>query len=447
MQNNTIKIFLLLAVFASSCASLNQEQTDRQSIAGEMENSLKTELLEKWYPLAVDDQDGGFLSSFSYQFEPLENQDKMIVTQARHVWTNAKAAERYPEVAHYTSGAEHGFAFLRDKMWDQENGGFYILVDKQGNPKGTQKNAYGNAFGIYGLAAYYKASGDEEALELAKQVFQWLEAHSHDPELKGYFQHLQADGTPIVRPDTIPSTSDLGYKDQNSTIHLLEAFTELYQVWPDSLLRERLKELLYLVRDTITNPEGYMTLFFQPDWTPVSFAEAGKEEILRHHNLDHVSFGHDVETAFLMLEAEHVLGIHDDPVTLAKAKTMVDHALRYGWDNEVGGFYDEGYYFEGDSTLTIIRDTKNWWAQAEGLNSLLLMSEHFPEDEMQYFEKFNLLWSYVNTYLIDHENGGWYEGGIDKQPDKKTARKGHIWKAAYHNYRGLANSVDMLRGE
>jgi len=428
-----------------SCSPANKTADEKLAIADAMEKSLRTELLDKWYPNSIDTASGGFLSAFTYNFEPTGSQEKMIVTQARHVWTNAKASQRYPDVAYYGAGARHGFRFMKDKMWDNEFGGFYQLVDKEGTPLTMQKTAYGNSFGIYGLAAYYMASKDEEALDLAKKAFYWLEENSHDSVKLGYFQHLERDGTRIARPDTIPSTSDLGYKDQNSSIHLLEAFTELYQVWPDPLVKERLAELLYLIRDTITTPKGYLVLFLQPDWTPVSFADSTEEVILRHHNLDHVSFGHDVETAFLMLEAEHILGVHDDPKTLAVAKTMVDHALSIGWDNEVGGFYDEGYYFKDG--FRIIHNTKNWWAQAEGLNSLLLMSQKFPDDEMKYYEKFKLLWTYTNTYLIDHENGGWFEGGIDKQPEKKTARKGHIWKAAYHNYRGLANSVDMLRAE
>ena len=113
------------------------------------------------------------------------------------------------------------------------------------DPK-VPKNAYGNAFAIYALAAYYKASGDTSALNLAKKSFLWLEKHSHDPVHKGYFQHLKRDGTPVVRDETIPSTSDIGYKDQNSSIHLLEAFTELYGVWKHDIVRQRLQEMLYL---------------------------------------------------------------------------------------------------------------------------------------------------------------------------------------------------------
>jgi mannose/cellobiose epimerase-like protein (N-acyl-D-glucosamine 2-epimerase family) len=435
--------FFALAFFSPG-PSDNDERT---KIAGEMEKSLRTELLDKWYPQSMDTLYGGFFSAFTFDFKPTGRQDKMIVSQARHTWTNSKASQLYPAIRYYKIGAQHGFTFLKNRMWDAKNGGFYTLVDRQGNVSGNDsiKTAYGNAFGIYALSAYYAASQDPAALNLVKQAFSWMEKHSHDPVYNGYYQHLDRLGNPIKRGATILSTSDLGYKDQNSSIHLLEALTELYSIWPDAQVRNRLVEMLELVRDTITSPKGNLILFLQPDWTPVSFRDSSESSIMKHRNLDHVSFGHDVETAFLILEASHTLGIHNDTKTLTVAKRMVDHALENGWDNNAGGFYDEGYYFKNKPGITIIKDTKNWWAQSEGLNTLLLMADLFPNDKMQYFQKFKQLWKYAQTYLIDHVHGDWYEGGLDKEPQKKTALKGHIWKATYHQYRALSNCIQRLR--
>lgn len=438
---------ILAIVLLAGCRSAEVNQ-ERLTMAEEIEHSAKSGLLDKWYPHAMDTLHGGFLSAFTFDFKPAENQNKMIVSQARHVWTTAKAAMAYPDQSYFLKASAHGAKFLKDVMWDEIYGGFHTLVDRQGNVisgPNEEKTAYGNAFGIYGLAAYVMASGDTAALSLAKRAFMWLEQHSHDPVLKGYFQHLKRDGSVIKRDENVPSTSDLGYKDQNSSIHLLEAFTELYQVWPDPLVAERLKEMLVLIRDTITTDKGYLTLFLHPDWTPVTFQDSSEESIIKHHNLDHVSFGHDVETAYLMLEASHVAGITNDTTTLRIAKKMVDHALVNGWDTVTGGFYDEGYYFRDKPGITITRDTKNWWAQAEGLNTLLLMADLFPNDDQKYFEKFKLMWKYIDTYLIDHEHGEWYPGGIDKQPNLKTALKGHIWKACYHQYRSMENCVKRLR--
>jgi mannobiose 2-epimerase len=441
-------VLLFSIILITPLFSFNDVHNDeRMRIASEMESSLQ-QMLNSWYPQAMDTVYGGFFTTFSHDFKATGVQDKMIVTQSRHTWTNAKASVLYPQRAHFRQAARHGFHFLRDVMWDKTYGGFYTLVDRQGNVKERKespKEAYGNAFGIYALAAYYAASGDTAALELAKTAFRWMEKSSHDPVHKGYFQHLGRDGAPVKRTASVPSTSDLGYKDQNSSIHLLEAFTELYGVWPDPLLRQRLNEMLLIIRDRITTPKGYLTLFLHPDWTPVTFVDSPKANILRHRNLDHVSFGHDVETAYLMIEASHVLGLKNDARTFTIAKKMVDHALNNGWDKNVGGFYDEGYYFKNEKQLTIIKETKNWWAQAEALNTLLLMADRYPKDKMQYFEKFKKLWLYVHNNLIDHQYGDWYEGGLDKEPHRKTGNKGHIWKATYHQYRALANCIQQLR--
>lgn len=436
--------WLLIISLIVACNSTQKTKTEKEILADEMEHHLKTEVLDKWYPMSMDTIDGGFLSNFSYDFMPAEKQEKMIVTQSRQVWTNSKASQKYPEIDYYKIGAKHGYEFLRENMWDSENGGFHWLVDKQGNQIGNpMKTAYGNAFGIFALAAYYGTSGDESALQLAKEAFYWLDMHAHDSINGGYYQHLAPDGTPISRPEHTPSTSDLGYKDQNSSIHLLEAFTELYQVWPDSLLRDRLEEMLLVIRDQIVTEKGYLTLFLYPDWTPVTFVDSTEEVILAHHNLDHVSFGHDVETGFLMLEASETLGWKNDSTTHRIAKKMIDHALENGWDENLGGFYDEGYYFHDGFRIT--HDTKNWWAQAEGMNALLLMAELYPDDPHGYHEKFLKLWNYTDNYLIDHENGDWYSGGLDKQPELKTAGKGNIWKGIYHHYRSLDHCIDRLR--
>jgi cellobiose epimerase len=423
-----------------------KQQEERKKLAKEIETSMRKQLLDIWYPRSVDSIYGGFLSNFSFDFQPTGIQDKMIVTQARHVWSNSVAARIYPGEKHFHDAAKQGFDFLKRVMWDQANGGLFTLVTREGKLKdSTHKTAYGNAFGIYACAAWYKTSGDTEALELAKKCFYWLEEKSHDKIYKGYCQDLSIEGKPLKRDENTPSTSSLGYKDQNSSIHLLEAFTELYEVWPDSLLRTRLQEMLLLVRDVQTSHRGNLILYFQPDWTPISFRDSSESIILTHKNLDHVSFGHDIETAYLLLEASHVLGWKKDDKTMRIAKKMVDHTINTSWDGKNGGFFDEGYYFKNKTGITIIKNSKNWWAQAEALNSLLLMADHFPHDRMQYFQKFKQQWQYIKTYIIDPVHGDWFEEGLDTRPERKTSLKGHIWKGTYHHLRSMSNCIKHLR--
>ncbi len=426
--------------------SVNAQQISKKMVH-KFDRSARQELIDKWYPLALDRDYGGYYSDITYNFNIGKHHDKMIVTQSRQVWVNSKAYADHGKEK-YLNYAEHGFQFLKTKMWDKEFGGFYNLVSREGNPipqPNEAKTAYGNAFAIYALAAYYEASGNIEALQLAQKTFQWLEKHSHDPKYKGYFQHMEREGMPIERSEKNPSTSDVGYKDQNSSIHLLEAFTELYKVSPNPLLKERLTELFLLIRDTIINKDHYMNLFFEPDWTPVSFKKNSREYIAQHYYLDHVSFGHDVETAYLLLEASKVLKRDDLEKTWTTGKKMVDHSLRNGWDIEKGGFYDGGYYFESSDSLEVVNLDKNWWAQAEGLNTLLLMAQKYPDDPMNYYGYFEKLWDYTNKYIMDDRYGGWYEWGLDTRPETKDDLKGHIWKTTYHNFRALINCRDQLK--
>jgi len=444
MKERTLLFLLLVA--GCSPATRNQLASDldadRVATAAEIKQAINN-TVDAWYPRSVDSLYGGFLSSFSYDWKAVREQQKMIVTQARHTWVTAQVAEHDPR-AFFKTASANGFLFLKNKMWDSKHGGFYTLVARQGDVLDSGKTAYGNAFGIYALAAYYHMSNDTAALSLAQKAFRWLEGHSHDPVHKGYFQHMDRSGTPLMRTPKTNSKAETGYKDQNSSIHLLEAFTALYQVWPDALLRDRLAEMLYLIRDVIVTKKGYLTLFFNTDWTPVSYRDSSEALLNAHHNLDHVSFGHDVETAYLMVDASETLGNKNDTTTWRIAKRMMDHSLRNGWDSKAGGFYDEGYYFKGEDHLRIIRDSKNWWAQAEGLNTLLMMADRYPDDTLHYFSKFQQQWRYIDRYVIDHEFGDWFAGGLDKEPFQKRSGKGNIWKGCYHQYRAMAHCLKRL---
>jgi mannobiose 2-epimerase len=417
-------------------------ETDKKLISSEMERVLDYDF-DLWYPLSIDTVYGGFFSDINYKWELQGRQMKMIVTQARHVWSNSNAALYFKDKEKYLNVAEHGFEFLKNKMWDNVYGGFFNLVDREGKAQKENgeiiKRAYGNSFALYGLAAYYKASGKEEALQLAKKTFDWFEKHSYDPEYGGYFQFVSRDGKPFTDGyDGVPP------KDQNTLIHILESFTELYKVWPNPLLKERLNSLLHIIRDTIVTPTGYMQLFFKRDWTPISFRNSSNNEREKNYEFDHVSFGHDVEIAYLMLETSEALGKKNDSTTLRIAKKLVDHSLINGFDYTNGGIFDRGYYFKGDDKLTIIQNTKEWWSQAEALNSFLMMSELFPNDKFDYYQKFCWQWDYIKKFVIDNEYGGWYWGGIDIVPANKTVPQASIWKGNYHTSRALINCLRRI---
>ncbi len=447
----------LLVLGLTACRNSSQKESpdstsyiDPVILADSLELSLFTYILEPWYPLVIDTINGGYHSNFTRNWTREENSgNRAVVQQARHVWATSLIYEHYPGKQEYLEYAANGFRFLNEAMWDRDFGGFYAYCSMDGAPLESgmeEKKVYGQAFAVYGLSLYHRVSNDPEALELAKKEFLWMEEHAHDKVFGGYFELLRQDGSPVIEEEAGEGPDDflrMGIKDYNSSIHVMEALTELYRIWPDSLVRARLEEMFYIIRDTFVHPDGYLQLFFEPDWTLVSRgpAEAGDKE--GQWFLDHFTYGHDVETAFLLLETAHILGWGKDEKTHQIAKKLVDHSLESGWDHVNGGFFDAGVAEEGG--VRLINKHKAWWGLVEGMNALLLMHTLYPDDPRDYYTLFLKSWEHIDTYLIDKEYGGWYNAATDTYPETVDQLKSHIWKTTYHNARGMVNCIQMLR--
>ncbi len=418
---------------------------DDKALLTEIEASFERDLVDAWYPRSIDKEFGGFVTGFAGDWEPTEETGKFLVGQARHVWTLSRLAG-FKEDPAYAEFARQGVRFLIDVMWDREHGGFFEGVTQDGKPLPEEgKSAYGMAFSIYALSAYYAETKDEEALDFAKRAFRWLDKHSWDSREGGYVDDLSLAGA--WRPKRIgkDDTLELGAKDYNSSIHVLEAYTALFAVWPDEAVRLRLQQMLEIVRDRFVQEPAYLHLIFDRNWKKVSFRESGRDVVLRFRFYDHVSWGHDLETAFLILEAAEALNGEVDSRSSQVAKALVDHSLATGWDEARGSFYEGGYYFEEGGEIEVIMPEKVWWIAAESLNATLLMSQLHP-DEPKYRKAFEAQWIYIKKYLIDHEHAGWMATGLDSAPDSASLPKGFRWKASYHDARAYMNCIEMLRG-
>src|SRR6185437_11474136 len=235
----------------------------------QVEEMLQQDVLNVWFPRSIDNQNGGFYSVFSREWEPGPSQGKFSVFQGRMTWISSQMVLRHPETKErFLPIAEHGLQFLDDTLWDKQYGGFFWGVDDSGHisPFYTDnKEIYGESFGLYGAAAAYLATRDPKALALAQKEFRWMEQHAHDAKNGGFFEVLTREGKPIQADATGMPPADLshggflaGYKSMNTHIHLLEAMTQLYQAWPDPKVRDRVQELLGIVRDKICVEPGVM---------------------------------------------------------------------------------------------------------------------------------------------------------------------------------------------
>ena len=366
------------------------------ALAQQTRENLQSQVLAKWFPAALNRERGGFDQNFGADWTKLPGDERSLVYQARLTWTAAQAAMRLPaEEFIYRNHARHGLQFLRDAMWDGRDGGFYWQIENGAPLRNGEKHVYGQALAISALSAAYRATRDPDALRLAQQTFLWLDKHAHDDQNGGYFEALRRDGTPIMAPyaeGKLDFTGTrYGFKSMNAHVHLLEAYGALYQVWPGAALKTRLSELFDLVLDKIIVEPGALNRYFTPDWRAIPAAD---------------SYGHDLETAYLLTETARVLGREGDALARRAARSLVDHALEVGFDAERGGVYRQGSAW-GD----IADSDKTGWAQAESLNALLAMHELYgggANADRRYWDAFIKQWNWVRRYQVDAVNGGWY---------------------------------------
>jgi cellobiose epimerase len=421
----------------SADRSLQPGSPEAARLRTKLNDLLSQELTRHWYPHGVNNRRGGFHQSMTRDWSLRPDENAFLVYQARMTWT-AAAFAAFSGAHHdeFVGYARHGIAFLDDRMRDKEQGGFHWIVGAAGtlDPRlGDEKHVYGTAFVVYAASVVRQVIGDERALKVARDAFDWLEQHAHDPKHGGYFEAIRRDGTPILSWQASAPLSQrtdrlgvyYGFKSMNSHIHLLEALTELAKVDDRPIVHERLRETFLIVRDRIAVEPGALNLYLTPDWRAIPA---------------HDSFGHDVETAYLLVEAARELKLPDDPQTWQVARLLVDHALEWGWDEQYGGFYDKGESFGGGAF-----DLKKvWWTQAEGLNTLLLMHQYDKRRTDRYSKAFWKQWAFIEKHMIDPIDGGWYAETTRDGRLIGNGDKANQWKANYHTSRALMNVVRTL---
>lgn len=394
--------------------------------AASAEALLRAELAQV-FPVARREA-GGFHAPAG----PRSDDPIFSVQQFRLTWLAAEVSRRRPDLRDtYADHAAHGTALLARGLWDDTYGGWFWELAPDGTlpvtPGSAEKHLYGQVFGIYASANAYRATGDAAAVRLALDALRWIDAHGLDREHGGYFEVFERDGDAILtaanstwaqstRRDRDHIGTPFGHKSMNAHIHALEALTVLYEAWPDEPIRRRLVELLEVVRDRIVLADGGMGQVFEADWTVVPGPR---------------SYGHEVETAYLLIEAARALDGVVDARTWAVAKRLVDDALDEALEPSTGALLEnpDAEHLE-----------RPWWAQVEMLNALVLMDAAYGGDEPRYRVAAERLWGYITTELVD-DAGRWVTAA-----DASGSWSGRRWYAAYHTGRSMLEVSDRLRG-
>ncbi len=428
MTQRFVLTFSLCALSALLCMSVSAQGLKElaRTHAPKLLQTLTENIQDFWLQNGLDKEHGGYVISFDNEGRLIAPYTKMIVTQARQVWLHSRLARAGYKREENLKAAAHGYRFLREKMWDVQNGGFYWEVDAAGKPLRTLKHLYGQSFGLYAISEYALATRDKAALEWATKLFQLLEARAHDAKFKGYNEFFNADWSPVpAGTANYVSRAPAPVKLYNTHLHLLESITTFYRVSRLPLARERLLELIEVETDLVVRKEYPLcTDVHQPDWTPILDG-----------NYAMASYGHDLENIWLVMDACDAAGVK--PQKYRKLfEGLFAYSLKYGFDNEKGGFYNGGPFNQPATNRN-----KVWWTQAEALVSSLWM--HRLTGEQKYLDVFAKTWEFVDKNMIDWRNGEWRD--TITAEGQVRGPKASVWKAGYHNGRAMIECLAALQ--
>ncbi len=386
------------------------------SFAIECINVLNDNILSFWSRKMVDPM-GGFYGRIDGQGKLHEQADKAVILNTRILWTYSAAYQITGNPKHKLM-ADRAYEYIAKYFIDFKNGGVFWSVDNQGQVVSDKKQTYAQAFAIYALSEYHKINEYKRAKDFCLRIFELMEEHTYDVLNNGYLEALSAQWGKLA--DVRLSDKDMNAdKTMNTHLHVLEAYTNLYRIWPDQKLKGRLKNLIEVMLDRFVNDQGHFNLFFTDKW-----------ELLSHE----ISFGHDIEGAWLLCEAAEVLGDEEliERVNQIAIK-MTDAALK-GLDTD-GGLMNEA----GPDGIT--DDDKHWWPQAEALVGLINAWQITGNEE--YMVQMKRVWTFIRTYIMD-KDGEWHwkvnrHGDIDYQEDKAGP-----WKCPYHNGRAMIEIMNRL---
>lgn len=374
----------------------------------EIKAHLINDIIPFWKGLR-DDEFGGYYGYLDYDLKLDKKAVKGCILNSRITWFFSNAYTLLKDVS-LLEEAKHGFAFLKEHCMDKDNGGIYWSMKYNGEPEDTTKHTYNQAFSIYALSSYYEASGDEEALEMAKELFHIIETRCTD-EI-GYKEAFDKEFHEIEN-DKLSENGVIAEKTMNTLLHVFEAYTELYRVAKLPEVKERLEWIMDTFADKVYNPALHrQEVFFDRNMNSI---------------LDLHSYGHDIETAWLIDRGVEVLGekkYEDKMSPITRDLTAQIYKVAF-----------DGRSLANECERGVVNKHRIWWVQAETVVGFLNGWQKNP-DKPEYLDAAKAEWNFIKEYVIDKRKGSEWYWEVD--PDGKPYEGRPIvepWKCPYHNGR------------
>jgi len=409
------------------------------SLKQEAKNYLINGLLPFWLDRCKDDVFGGFITHFDKDGKDTGEDQKSLIAQTRTVFSMSTANHAGYGDGKCAEYASHGVDFLLEKMWDKEFGGFIWTVDRKGNVQINKKIIYGLSFAIYSMSEYTLSTGDKRGIEYAEKVFDLLQKYCTDTMYGGYFEMFEKNWDLCG-----PGSAGGDRKTLDVHMHLMEAFTTLYECTGKTIHLRKLEEIIEILTKRILHPEFATGIpQFWGDWQIAPqikfdivwgwdrFAEGGSKKNAE----DNTSYGHNAEFAWLLNRALTVMGRDKSPFIEIMRKQL-DHAVENGIDWEHGGVYVEGSHAGGVSDME-----KEFWQQAEVMIGMLDGCLLF--DPEKYWPVYENVHRFVFDKMVNHNVGEWWPL-LTREGTPVWTHMSHSWKVNYHTIRCMVECVKRL---
>jgi len=386
----------------------------------EVEAEIRTNILPFWANKVPDEENGGFYGLILNDLTIEPSAPKGSVLCSRILWTFACSYSVFGDKL-YLDNARRAYQYLVDYFVDKKFGGVYWKIDHKGSPLEMKKQIYAQAFAVYALAEFYHAARSDEALQLAKDIFNLIEKFGFEKQHGGYYDACNRDWS--LAEDMRLGKGDMNApKTMNTNLHILEAYTNFLRYWKNQDLSGQLENLIKTVVKYIVDPSSYhFKLFFDKNWKELS---------------DIISYGHDIEGSWLLVEAAEVLGGESLLKDIKKlALKMADVIYKQGLAP------DGGLWYEGNPK-GVIHFNSDWWPQAEAMIGFL--NAYQISGEERFLQASLNSWDFVKKYIIDKRYGEWVWAVDRNRNTNQQLEKVGLWKCPYHNARACIEVRERL---
>jgi mannobiose 2-epimerase len=423
MKNYIVFLSLLILSSKLSYCQVHKKITPEQKqkleqLKKEVSNDLTKNILPYWSGKMTDNINGGFFGRIDGKDQVYPDAEKGGILNARILWTFSSAYRVIGDTS-YLRIAWRAKDYIIAHFIDNQYGGAYMSLKADGTPANTRKHIYTNAFFIYGLAEYSRATGDKQALAEAMNIFELFEKYAADREYGGYYEVFSNDWQ-RVRERMIGENSDKVEKTMNTSLHIMEAYANLYRVSGDKLVGDRLRNLIEIFLDKIIDKKtSHLICFMDRSWNSTSSVD---------------SYGHDIESSWLLYEAANLLGDQKLIDRVKESGIRIANAALEGYQP------DGSMLTEKDNATGHARTQRSWWEQAETVVGYLNAFELTGNES--YLKKSLDCWTYIKQHFVDTKNGGWFsyvsESGVP------GGDKGGFWICPYHNGRMCMEVIERL---